>query len=171
MANVSHFRFLDLPKELRLMVYERLPVKVTHHTFELDTVEGLENDLESLQLVHRTITGIAILHTSSQIHDEASTILRPKLNTWRSELIMLIANYNMLWHYRMLGLIDCLSLSPTNCDQIHDLRNLLANDVVPGHVVKQHAHTQYPMSGKPARQIPVAIRYVHKANFYVSSST
>jgi hypothetical protein len=72
------FRFLDLPKELRLTVYEYLPTKVTVHQIVTE-FEDLPNRLK-YTLVRITIPGVVILATCSYICSEAGAILRPRLD-------------------------------------------------------------------------------------------
>lgn len=66
------FRFLDLPKEIRLMVYEQLEITSIQHKVS-------SKDGHSLHILTRSINGIRILATNRQINDEASAILRPRL--------------------------------------------------------------------------------------------
>jgi hypothetical protein len=78
MADACPFQFLDLPKELRLMVYERLPVKTTRHPFEFNEPGHNFNDDDFdpiLDLVYKTLSGLPIIATCRQINFEATPIL------------------------------------------------------------------------------------------------
>jgi hypothetical protein len=89
------FRFLDLPKELRLMVYDFLPIRTTHHQVELELdqefdrymnswLDSFSNDHDPLvRFMHQSIN-VAILRTCRTIASEASAILLPKLIAMRN---------------------------------------------------------------------------------------
>ena len=64
------FRFLDLPIELRLIVYEYLPVTATIHTYDLRT----DNGRQCITL-ERNDLPVALLRTCQLIRNEASPII------------------------------------------------------------------------------------------------
>jgi hypothetical protein len=73
-AESTQFYLLDLPLELRLMVYEHLPYKInrtSHHDI------GLSIDVKSHYVIETTrCASTAILGTCRRIHDEAKEIVR-----------------------------------------------------------------------------------------------
>jgi hypothetical protein len=102
MTDSQPFRFLDLSKELRLMVYERLPIKTTVHEFDPNphdpSFDPRDPFSESmlLQLVWKTLSGINVLATCQQINFEAKSILGPVLSQLKQDLIRLVASTETL---------------------------------------------------------------------------
>jgi hypothetical protein len=79
MPSTQPFRFMDLPKELRLMVYERLPRQITHTRAEVPA--NIRDSKPFLILVTRTCS-TALLRVSRTVHDEAGTIVQKLLQRW-----------------------------------------------------------------------------------------
>jgi hypothetical protein len=95
-----------------MTVYDHLPMKTTHHkvpilwseryfadaAFELFdtgdywTIGDVHVPKPSLNLVHTTISGIAVLRVSRTIASEAGAILHPKLTALRAVPIQIIAS-------------------------------------------------------------------------------
>jgi hypothetical protein len=73
MGTTQPFRFMDLPKEIRLVVYEKLPIVTRRHDVPL------RDRQHHLTLVNTTIAGVSILATCRQVNEEASYILAPRL--------------------------------------------------------------------------------------------
>jgi hypothetical protein len=115
MSEHKPFPFLALPKELRLMVYESLPVKTTYHQLVtrrraterdhlLHEMYGkIETDEQATEVygpritvLHCSIPGLAILWTNRLISSEASVILRPRLRTLSTRPIQIITNTTAL---------------------------------------------------------------------------
>ncbi|KAH9873045.1 hypothetical protein J1614_005442 [Plenodomus biglobosus] len=67
------FPFLRLPKDVRLMVYEQLPMTTNEH------IIPMEVRTHHITIVNYSISGIHILATCRQINDEASYVLNPRL--------------------------------------------------------------------------------------------
>jgi hypothetical protein len=68
------FRFMDLPKELRLIVYEQLTIEWKHHEVPLD----MECE-RCITVVNPSLHGVRILAASRFVNEEAGPILKPKL--------------------------------------------------------------------------------------------
>ena len=134
-------RFMDLPKELRLIVYEHLPIKTTHYKLDAEWLgcteladlreafengdnyvspEGIEVPKDSTILLHRTILGIAIPRTSRTLASEAKVILQPKLNALRMSSYRIIANSIALYRWTTEHVIKCLSHG--TCGLPNDIR-------------------------------------------------
>jgi hypothetical protein len=67
------FRFLNLPKEIRLMIYEEIAVITWNRCIIPLATEG-----HNVTLINPSIA-VRILATSRFVNDEASTIIRPRL--------------------------------------------------------------------------------------------
>lgn len=116
MAQKEYFRFMDLPRELRLMVYEWLPIKTTHQKVRTPTIhkttvsesilfsesDAAGNNLTdqsggkvpqaSLVIVQKRLSGVAILCTAREVAREAQPILRHKLDLLRNAPLRIIIN-------------------------------------------------------------------------------
>jgi hypothetical protein len=70
------FPFLALPKELRLMVYERIPIHISgcQYNYQVD------GPAESMELIRPCIS-VCILATCRQIHAEAADIMSKRFRT------------------------------------------------------------------------------------------
>jgi len=69
------FRFLDLPKEIRLMVYERFPRSVSRQEVCIHLWFCKEQPHQRLYLIIRSIP-MAILRLCRQVNNEATTIVQ-----------------------------------------------------------------------------------------------
>jgi ferritin-like metal-binding protein YciE len=67
------FRFLDLPVEIRLMIYERLPRTIKHHRIEIN--HPIYEHEQVVTLVVRSIP-VSILGANRQIYNEAQNVIR-----------------------------------------------------------------------------------------------
>jgi len=99
------FRFLDLPKELRLMVYEFIPVATRHHVLRDFTFRDPHTNLivrlftptdpeavSTVTLVTKSLHVTGILSTCRLIHDEAKAVLAKKLDKLKSDPLRLIVD-------------------------------------------------------------------------------
>lgn len=139
------FPLLDLPKDIRLMVYENLPTKLTHYHGD-----------EGLTLAYRTIPGISILATCREINDEANAIIMPWLAIIKSKPVQLIISPWVLGD-EVKTFLGCLSASEVNCPLSKDLHKLIrvANYHFNGEELPSyHDHTN--IRNAQARQVCVA---------------
>jgi hypothetical protein len=68
------FRLLDLPKELRLMIYEEMAVSWNRHEVPLDDSGTFVGTL-----VNPSLLGVRLLATCHFINDEAGKVIKPRL--------------------------------------------------------------------------------------------
>ncbi|KAF2026742.1 hypothetical protein EK21DRAFT_92098 [Setomelanomma holmii] len=98
----QHFPFLDLPKELRLMVYKLLPVKTSHAPFGTSAPQ-------SLILVWSSFPSISILQACRQVNEEATAVLHQRLNQLKTQPLRIVAASDGLHEWRLTGLIRYLN--------------------------------------------------------------
>ncbi|KAH6866524.1 hypothetical protein BKA58DRAFT_470817 [Alternaria rosae] len=81
MMSEPSFRFLDLPPELRYMVYEELDMKTKHYT--LDSADTPDQS-STITLVSKKLP-VQILATSMLINTEAMKVFRPRMRQLKAQ--------------------------------------------------------------------------------------
>jgi hypothetical protein len=105
------FRFLDLPPELRCIVYEQIGITTKHHTLESTNAPDKYSEIT---LVRKSLP-VQILATCRLINDEAKTFLRPKLAKLRNQPLRFLvdcASATALVDLRYSPLVRCFGLVP-----------------------------------------------------------
>jgi hypothetical protein len=74
----QHFHFLDVPAELRLMVYDNLPVTIIHHTL----AGPLSPSTSAMRLVTKSMP-VQVFLVCREIYQEAEHHLRHRLASCR----------------------------------------------------------------------------------------
>ena len=125
MPTQEPFRFLDLPKDIRLVFYDLLPT-VTHH----HTIHG-ETECYWLKIVTQHIAGLAILRTCRTINDEARRPLRKKADALRTEPLRLIVHWRVMGGSAMQAVVQCAAHGGATCDGNRELNLLMPVEEVP----------------------------------------
>lgn len=97
------FRFLDLPLELRYVVYEYFDIKTRDHGLRRRSTQDWTNDVpneEITWLVRKSIPGVAtLLLLCRQIAHEANKVVGPKLRALEQEPL------RFFWGYRTASIL------------------------------------------------------------------
>lgn len=107
------------------MVYESLPIKITHHDFSLDRITYHNPRKTELKLVWRTLPGLKILRTCREIKAEAYFVIGPKLEQLKSMPARLIANRQALRREKTIQVLESISKAEIFLDAPNDLRKLI----------------------------------------------
>jgi hypothetical protein len=118
------FPFLALPKELRLMVYERIPIRISH---DICDVRYPENSMQRMIFVVACTT-VGILATSRQIQNEAAEIMSKKLATMLGGPLRLMIDIADAEHVRCL-LLDIVSDVHFYLESVEDLIRQIAREL------------------------------------------
>jgi hypothetical protein len=89
-SNPAPFRFLDLPPELRVMIYNRLP-STTRHCTLVDLMSSTKPPPLRAGLAVKSLP-VSLLSTCKLINHEATPVLLPRLQQLRAEPMRLITD-------------------------------------------------------------------------------
>jgi len=78
------FQFLDLPTELRCIVYEQLEITTKHYTLDTTGTTNTPDQPSTITLVCKRLP-VQILATSKLINTEAMQIFRPKMRQLKAQ--------------------------------------------------------------------------------------
>lgn len=108
------FRFMDLPMEIRIMVYESFMIEIRRRTLRYLLHRDKPFKAE-LTLVTKGIPGLPILVVSRQIHAEAREILETKVAAIRHEPVRLIVDHQHMFTAGVKGVLLCLAFAGKAC--------------------------------------------------------
>jgi hypothetical protein len=119
MTDIKRFRFLDLPKELRLLTYESIAAKKTHHRVK----PGKHDQHHNLRYIRTTLLGIEILRTCRQVHGEAIEIIRGRLESIKNSPVRIISTNHIhgLPDFDVFTMFDRLDATCLKCGKVRAL--------------------------------------------------
>ncbi|ORY19135.1 hypothetical protein BCR34DRAFT_206652 [Clohesyomyces aquaticus] len=94
-GSTGPFRLMDLPKELRLIVYENIPITTKHETLACRYHRRMPSEFATYTLVVRSIE-TSILATCHHIHNEAVSVIQIKLRRILMHPAMMIVDRTSL---------------------------------------------------------------------------
>ena len=105
------FRLMDLPTELRLMIYRRLPrqIKHTEAHYVGDLYPHSNKTIDSTVVLITRHLPVAVLRTSRQIHDEAYDIVAHLIQTFVTESQPRVIGHEMRLH-ALYSLRRCITI-------------------------------------------------------------
>ena len=160
MARGALFRFLNLPVELRLMIYDCLPLKTRHHII---IIGGDGSPDPVLVIVSRRIPGISILTTCHKIYNEAM-VLRQRVTALSIRPLRLIIDAEDLVCPPVEEFLHCATLEQDCINRI-SIDNLLGertpNDDLYGKDAHKQLHHFLLYNGPTGRRhaVKVVIKY------------
>ncbi|KAH4068007.1 hypothetical protein HBI67_099320 [Parastagonospora nodorum] len=155
----EYFRFMDLPAELRLMVYEFIPVTTRHCT-----VHGkpfYDKSLTQVVLVTKSLS-CSILLASHAVCNEASPVFAVKLEILRTEPTRFILRAGAVDFFtELLDILACGG--PTkNTRMLKDLKVNFGIDVIQSHRFLDKASSLLSRSASPGHGPNIALVIEHK---------
>jgi hypothetical protein len=118
MADSQPFRFLDLPKDIRFMVYGLLPLITRHHVVKV-CGRGWHPE-RSVNIVSKRIPGISLIYTCRKIYAEARPLHR-KIE--EAKALHIIADWRSVGGAAMKAMLLCTS--PNKCGDSPELAIIL----------------------------------------------
>lgn len=101
------FRFLDLPKDIRLVFHDLLPTVTRYHS--LSTRQRY-----SLKIVNQHAGWLALMRACRLINDEA-VALRRKLDDLHNEPLRLVVHWRSVDGFTLQGVLQCAAMDLAEC--------------------------------------------------------
>jgi hypothetical protein len=118
MADSQPFRFLGLPKDIRFMVYDLLPLIICHHVVKVCGRGG--HPERSVNIVSKRIPGISLIYTCRETYAEALPLQR-KIE--EAKALRIITDWRSVGGAAMKAMLLCAS--PNKCGDSPELAILL----------------------------------------------
>jgi hypothetical protein len=143
-------RLLALPKEIRLMIYDLLPI-TRHHTITLMYLLAPQEFHPTI--VTKRMSGSSLLATCHQLQSELSA--HTNLNTLALEPLRLVTDWRFIHGAAIKAILLCASHGPTKCPRKQKLQKMVSsmhtlNDDFYAHtelhdILRQHASAYRPL--------------------------
>lgn len=159
MTTPKPFPFLRLPTELRLIVYEALPIQTQHyHVREKYTRDRPKASCSNLGLilVLNDLAGISILATCKTIHAEASKTLGRKLDALRMEPLRIITNTEFLNRRYLVAILEGVQGSP-RFKGWHNVKDLYVKDKQLARFIEGAKHCKHNQKSE-VPEVHIALR-------------
>ncbi|CAI9638118.1 unnamed protein product [Alternaria burnsii] len=143
-SGLEPFRLMDLPTELRLMIYKRLPRQIKHTELRYHLANCFDTDkIDSIILVTRHLP-TALLRTSREIYAEAHDIVAALIRTFVKE-----SQPRVIEHDSYVQMLDVLRAVTTERERLAPGRSC---DMV--RVSQRHPEFVYhPEETEPPREV------------------
>jgi len=118
------FRFLDLPKDIRFLIYDLITVVTRHHTITASPRGNTNLPDYSLTIISHRVPGISLLGTCRHINAEAVRLQR-NITALNSAPLRIIADWQSVGGAAMKAILQCAAGQGKECGGSAELEVLL----------------------------------------------